>query len=123
MRNGSLVGGDYSDVLNAGEDADILEGDLGEDLHCRGAGSDDLDGGGGADTLLGGVVNDTAQGGDGVDFLGDRSELRVQQGGTGSVNGVRTTTTSAFFLIGSWSSAATAAMQLSASMSLAAARR
>jgi Ca2+-binding RTX toxin-like protein len=80
----TLVGSDYSNVLDGGAGADILYGNGGNDQLNGGAGDDALEGGAGADTMAGGRGNDRYW----VDNTGDvivEAEADVATGGVDTV--------------------------------------
>lgn len=64
-----LYGGDGNDTVYGGSHSDGLYGDAGDDRLSGGAGADDLYGGLGRDTLYGGADGDYLHGGSGADRI------------------------------------------------------
>jgi Ca2+-binding RTX toxin-like protein len=65
----TVNGGGGDDVIDGGSGDDTLNGDAGHDMLSGGSGDDTLDGGSGDDVLSGGSGDDVLSGGDGNDEL------------------------------------------------------
>ncbi|MDG2482422.1 MAG: S8 family serine peptidase [Alphaproteobacteria bacterium] len=73
--------GENDDILNGGAGNDTLDGENGDDTIDGGAGNDAIDGGNDRDELHGGTGDDTLNGGSGTDVLSGDAGFNVIDGG------------------------------------------
>jgi Ca2+-binding RTX toxin-like protein len=79
----TVNGGGGDDVIDGGSGDDTLNGDAGHDMLSGGSGDDTLDGGSGDDVLSGGSGDDVIDGGSGDDTLNGDAGHDMLVGGSG----------------------------------------